>query len=70
MSSMICNAGLNTTYHGPTNLFKDAMVDALSLTGIHNLIVKCLFIISRNCIHKDFQVLPQVKFQRIQIWQG
>jgi hypothetical protein len=42
-------------------------VAADSLTGIHSAMVKCLFIVNRSCIHKGFQVSPQVKIQRVQV---
>jgi hypothetical protein len=62
MSAMRFNACLNTT-NGPPNLFRDAVVVADSLTGIHNAMVKCLFIVNRSCIYKSFLVSPQVKIQ-------
>jgi hypothetical protein len=46
------NAGLNTSHHGPTQEFKAAAVVADSLTGINNAMVKCLFIVNRNCIDR------------------
>jgi hypothetical protein len=47
--------------------FRDAGAVADSLTGIHNMMVKCLFVVNRSCIHEGVQVPPQVKIQRIQI---
>jgi hypothetical protein len=54
MSSMRFNALLDMSHHGPPHPFKDAGVVADSLTGIHNAVVKCLFVVSRRCIHKGF----------------
>jgi hypothetical protein len=51
MSSTRFNARLDTSHHGPPHPFKDAGVVADSLTGIHNAMVKCLFIVNRICIH-------------------
>lgn len=50
MSSMSCNECLNTSHHGLPHPSKDARRVVLSLTGIHKLMVKCLFIINRGCI--------------------
>jgi hypothetical protein len=36
------------------NPFKDAGIVVDSLTGIHNVTVKCLFVVNRSCIHKGF----------------
>jgi hypothetical protein len=57
-------------YYGLLHPLKVASVVTDSLTGIQNAIVKCLFIVNRTCIHKGFQVSPQVKIQRIQIWRA
>jgi hypothetical protein len=54
MSSMRFNAPLDTSHHGPPHPFKDAGVVEDSLTGIHNAMVKCLFVDYRSCIHKGF----------------
>jgi hypothetical protein len=54
MSSMRCNARLDTSHHGPPHPFKDAGVVADSLTGIHNAMAKFLFVVNRSCIHKGF----------------
>jgi hypothetical protein len=54
MSSMIFNAPLDTSHHGPPHPIKDAGVVADSLTGIHNAMVKCLFVVNRSCIYKGF----------------
>jgi hypothetical protein len=52
MSSMEFNAPLDTCYHGPPHPFRDAGVVADSLTGIHNAMVKCLFVVYRSFIHR------------------
>jgi hypothetical protein len=52
MSTMRFNALLNTSYHGPPYAFKDAGVVADSLTGIHNAMVKCLFVVNSSCKNK------------------
>jgi hypothetical protein len=44
------SAHLGTSHHGPSHPFKDAGVVVDSLTGIYNAMVKCLFIVKRNCI--------------------
>jgi hypothetical protein len=54
MSSVRFSICLNTSHHGPPHLFRDARVVADSPTGIHNVMVKCLFIVNRGCIHKCF----------------
>jgi hypothetical protein len=58
MSSMRFNQCLSMSYHGPLHPFRDAGVIVGSLTGIHNAMVKCLFIINRICIHKGFFRCP------------
>jgi hypothetical protein len=40
------NAHLNTSHHGQPHPFKDAGVVADSLTGIHNAMVKYLFVVN------------------------
>jgi hypothetical protein len=55
MSSMRFNAFLNTSHHGLSHQFKDARVVADSLIGIHNPMVKCLFVVNRSCIHMGFR---------------
>jgi hypothetical protein len=45
MSSMRFNAHLGTYHHGPPHPFKDTGVVADSLTGIHNAMVKYLFVV-------------------------
>jgi hypothetical protein len=52
LSPMRFSARLDT-YYGPKHIFKDARAVADSLTGIHNVIVKCRFVVNRSCIHKD-----------------
>jgi hypothetical protein len=69
MSSATFKARLNTLHFGPPHPFKDAGIGADSLTGIHNLMVKCLFVVKRSSVYKGFYVTPQVKIQRIKIWQ-
>jgi hypothetical protein len=54
MSSMGFNARLGTSHHGPPHPLKDAGIVADSLTGIHNAMVKCLFVVNGICIHKGF----------------
>jgi hypothetical protein len=56
------------SHHGPPYLFRDAGVFADSLTGIHNAMVKYLFVVNRSCTHRGFKVFPQVKILKIQIW--
>lgn len=51
---MRLNAHLDISHHGFLFLFKNSGVPADSLTRIHNVTVKCLFIINRNCINKGF----------------
>jgi hypothetical protein len=70
MSCIRFNTRLDTSHLGPPHPCKDAGADADSLTGIHNAIVKCLFVVNRSCIHRGFCVSPQVKVQRIEIWRG
>jgi hypothetical protein len=67
MSSKRFNARLDTPHRGPPHPLRDAGVVADSLTGIHNAMVKCLSVVNRSCIHKDFQVFPHIKVQRIKI---
>jgi hypothetical protein len=67
MSSMRFNTRLDMSHHGPPLPYKDAGVDANSLTNIHNAMVKCLFIVKRSCVHKGLQVFPHVKIQRIHV---
>jgi hypothetical protein len=52
MSSMRFTAHLDTTTHGSPHLFGDAGVIADSLTGIHSVMVTCLFVVNRSCVHK------------------
>jgi hypothetical protein len=46
------SAPLNTYHIGPPHQFEDAGAVADSLTGIHNAMVKCLFVVNRSCIYK------------------
>jgi hypothetical protein len=52
-SSTRLNPLLYTSY-GPSRQSKDAGMRANSLTGIHNAMVKCLYIVSRSCMAKGF----------------
>jgi hypothetical protein len=54
MPSIRFSAHLDTSHHGPPHPFKDAAVVADSLTGIHNAMVKCLFVVNGSCIHTGF----------------
>jgi hypothetical protein len=54
MSSMRFNEHLDTSHDVPPNPCKDAGVVAGSLTGIHNAMMKFLFVVNRSCIHKGF----------------
>jgi hypothetical protein len=49
------NAHLDTSHHGPPHPFKDAGAVADSLTGIHNAMVKFLFVVSRSSKHMGFE---------------
>jgi hypothetical protein len=42
--------------HGLSKPFKDAVVVANNLTGIHSARVKYLFVFNGNCIHKGLGV--------------
>jgi hypothetical protein len=53
MSSMRLNARLDTSHHGPPHPFKDVGVVADSLIGIHNALVKCLFVVNRSANPED-----------------
>jgi hypothetical protein len=46
MSSMGFNSRLGKSHHGPPHPFKDAGVVADSLTGIHNAMTQCLFVVN------------------------
>lgn len=67
MSSMRLKRRLDTPDYRPPHPFKDAGVVADRLTGMHKALVKRLFVVNRNYIHKDILVFPQVKIQRIEI---
>jgi hypothetical protein len=64
---MIFNARIDMSHHGLQQPFEDAGVLVECLTH-HNVMVKCLFVVTRSCIHNGFYVSPHVKIQRIQIW--
>jgi hypothetical protein len=70
MSSTRFNAPLYMSHHGPPHPYKDAGAVADSLTGIHNAMVKCLFVVNRSCIHKGLQLFLQVIIQGIQTWRA
>jgi hypothetical protein len=70
MSSMRLNARLDTSHHGQPHPFEDAGVVADSLTGNHNSMSKCLFVINRSFSGMGIQVPPPVNIQRIQIWRA
>jgi hypothetical protein len=54
MSSMTFKARLDTSHLGSLHPFKDAGIGADSLTGIHNVLVKWLFVVNRSCVYKGF----------------
>jgi hypothetical protein len=67
MSSMRLNTCLGTFFLGPSNPFKDPGIVADSLTGVRSELRKCLYVVNKSGIHKDFEVLPPVEIQKIQI---
>jgi hypothetical protein len=67
MSFMKFNACHDTSHYGPAYPFKDAEVDADSVTCLQDAKVKCVFVVNRIRRHKGFEVSPQVIIQRIQI---
>jgi hypothetical protein len=52
---------VHTSHHGPPYPFKDARLDADSLTGIHNAMVKWLFVVKRSCNAQGFLGFPTAK---------
>jgi hypothetical protein len=54
MSSMKFSARPDIFFRRLLHVVKDAGVVACGLTYIHNVMVKCLFIDNRSCIHKRF----------------
>jgi hypothetical protein len=56
MSSMNFNARRDTSHHGPPHPLRDVGALADSVTDVHNVMVKCLFVVNRSCIRKGFQV--------------
>jgi hypothetical protein len=66
--SMRFSARLDTSHHGPQHPCREPGAVADHLTGTHTMMVKCLFVVNRRCIHKGFWESPQIKIQRIQIW--
>lgn len=59
---------LDTYTHEPPLLLRDARVDVDSLTGIHNVFVKFLFLVNINCIHKEFLGVPEGKYPEDSYW--
>jgi hypothetical protein len=51
---MSFDARLYMYHHGQMRPLKDAEVVADMLTDIHNVMVKCLFVVKRRCIHERF----------------
>jgi hypothetical protein len=58
MFSMRFNASLDTIHHGLPHPLKDAGVVADSLTGIHNAMVKCLFVIQQELHTQGYLDVP------------
>jgi hypothetical protein len=58
MTSMKFSARLDTSHHGPPHLFRDTGVVVDILTGIHNAMVECLFVVNRSCISKGVLYVP------------
>jgi hypothetical protein len=56
MLSMRFNALLDRSHCGTPHPFRDAGVVTVGLAGNCNMMVKCLFVVNRSCIHKDFLV--------------
>jgi hypothetical protein len=54
MSCTKLNARLDTSHYGPLHPFKDTEVAAGSLIGIHNAMVRRLFLVNRGCLQKGF----------------
>jgi hypothetical protein len=46
------SARIDTSHYGPPRTFKDVGVVADSLTGIHIVMVKCLLVVSKSCVHE------------------
>jgi hypothetical protein len=67
MFSMRFNARLDTSHHGQQHSFKDTLIVADSLTGIHNAMVKHLFAINRSCVHRSVYVSPHLQVQRFEV---
>jgi hypothetical protein len=61
MSSTRFSVHLDTSHQGQSHPSKDSGEVADSLTGIHSPIVKCLFVVKRSCIHKEFLAVPAGK---------
>jgi hypothetical protein len=58
MAFMRSNARLDASHRGPSHPFKDASVVADNLTDIRSAMVKCPFVVNRNCIHKGLWEQP------------
>jgi hypothetical protein len=58
---MRLNARLDMYHHGSPHPSKDAGVVPNSLTGIRNVMAKCLFVVNKSCIHNGFYVFPTGK---------
>lgn len=69
MSSMRINAYLDTPHHGLKHPFKETGAVVDSLTGVNNVMVKCLFVFKSSCIHKGFKVFPWLKIHNIRIYE-
>jgi hypothetical protein len=67
MSSVRFNTCLDTSYHWPSNTFKDVGGVAGSVTAVHNALLKSFYVINRKWINKGFQVYPNIETQRIQV---
>jgi hypothetical protein len=49
MSCMRLNAHIDTSHHGRPHPFRDVGAVVHSLTGVYNLLVKCLFVVKWSC---------------------
>jgi hypothetical protein len=54
-------ACLDMLHHGLQHLFRDSGGVADSLAGIHNAMVKSLFVVNWSCLHKGFLGVPTGK---------
>jgi hypothetical protein len=53
MPSRRFNAHLNMSHLGPPQPLKDATIVVENPTGIHNVMVKCIFTVKRSCTYID-----------------